>query len=68
MQDIKVAIVEDDHYMSAWLCSQLSSFGYQIPFTTQSGLQAIETILQSEVHAIPDLILMDINFENNRPL
>lgn len=65
MQDIKVAIVEDDHSMMAWLCDQLNSFGYQIPFTTYSGKQAIDTILQSEVNAIPDLILMDINFETN---
>lgn len=66
MQDIRIAVVEDDQYLASWICDHLITYGYQIPFMTNSGKQAIETILHSEATAIPDLILMDINFESNK--
>ena len=61
MEQIEIYVVEDQTETAFWLQSQLEAFGYHVPCTTWSGEQAIRRI-EEQIHK-PDLILMDINFE-----
>lgn len=52
----KILLVEDERIEAMDMKRTLESFGYEVPYVTSSGEEAVEKALE----IVPDLILMDI--------